>query len=42
MSDMSSLCPIGTEESGMGIMVSAPNTDVKAVLENKKGNKIMY
>lgn len=36
MSDMSSLCPIGTDGSGMGVMVSSPYDDEKAVLDLKK------
>lgn len=39
MSDMSSLCPIGTDGSGMGVMVSSPYDDEKAVLDFKKNNK---
>lgn len=40
MSDMSSLCPIGTKESGMGVMVSAPNVEAKVVLEKQQRKKI--
>lgn len=36
--DMPFLCPIGTEESGMGAMVSAPNDDAKKDLEKKRNN----
>ncbi len=36
ISDISSLWPIGTEESGMGVMVSCMYTKAKAVLEIKK------
>lgn len=40
MSDMSSRCPIGTDGSGMGVMVSSPCVDEKAVLDLNKGGEM--
>lgn len=40
MSDMSSRWPIGTEGSGMGVMVSFPYADEKAVLDFNKGGEM--
>lgn len=40
MSDMSSRCPIGTEGSGMGVIVSFPYAEEKAVLDLNKGGEM--
>lgn len=40
LSDISSLCPIATVGSGMGVMVSCPYTEEKAVLDFMKNKDV--